>query len=148
MYHHPISWNLPVTGDTRHEPYQPPFDPLLIMRPTIPVLSRTSIQEWISSTLAQGPSRHTDTIDSLRASHLLRTLPTRQHSLPSLREGDELIKGGNMIYFQPETMLSDLGRDGSSTVSHVIFHLTFHSTTSFRYSCYSRFAWIQNRDIR
>jgi hypothetical protein len=84
--------------------------------------SQSSIQEWISSTLAQSPTRHTDTIDPLRASHLLRTLPTRQHSPPSLRDGDELVKGGNMIYFQPETMLSDLGRDGSSTVSHAVSH--------------------------
>jgi hypothetical protein len=88
--------------------------------------SQSSIQEWISSTLAQSPTRHTDTIDPLRASHLLRTLPTRQHSPPSLRDGDELVKGGNMIYFQPETMLSDLGRDGSSTVSHVISCLNFN----------------------
>jgi hypothetical protein len=93
------------------------------MRPTF-LLRRTystqsSIQEWISSTLAQGPSKHTDTLDALRASHLVRTLPTRQHlPLPVMRDGDELIKGGNMIYFQPETMLKDLGNDGSSTVSH------------------------------
>jgi hypothetical protein len=121
---------MPVTDDTRHEPNQPHLDPLLIMRPNlVPALfnarrysSQSSIQEWISSTLAHSRTRHTDTIDSLRASHLLRTLPTRQHSPPSLRDGDELIKGGNMIYFQPETMLSNLGRDGSSTVSD-IFHL-------------------------
>ena len=121
---------MPVTDDTRHEPNQPHLDPLLIMRPNlIPNLfnarrysSQSSIQEWISSTLTHPTTRHTDTIDSLRASHLLRTLPTRQHSQPSFRDGDELIKGGNMIYFQPETMLSDLGQDGSSTVSHVIFH--------------------------
>jgi len=46
-----------------------------------------------------------------------------------LRDGDELIKGGNMIYFQPETMLSDLGRDGSSSVrsaSLIIIILSHH----------------------
>lgn len=79
----------------------------------------TSIQEWITSTLALPQTVHHDTIDPLRASHLLRTLPTRQHlPPPAVYTGDELGKGHSMIYFQPETMLNDLGSDGSSTVSH------------------------------
>jgi len=79
--------------------------------------TQASIQEWISKTSKTEPSIHTDTLDRLRASHLLRTLPTRQHISPTaLRDGDELGKGHSMIYFQPETMLKDLGKDGSSTV--------------------------------
>jgi hypothetical protein len=81
----------------------------------------SSIQEWIAQTTAQAPTTHTDVLDPLRASHLLRTLPTRQHlSPPSVRDGDDLVKGGSMIYFQPETMLKDLGRDGSSTVCYLL----------------------------
>lgn len=104
----------------------PPKSRLVLGSPARPTRSLSlstvpSILEWIKSRSSSPPTNHYDTLDPLRASHLLRTLPTRQHlSLSQLsgRSGDELVKGGHMIYFQPETALRDLGPDGSSPVSH------------------------------
>jgi hypothetical protein len=86
---------------------------------TLSTASAPSISEWIKIKSSSASTTHYDTLDPLRASHLLRTLPTRQHlPLPqlSVKEGDELVQGGHMIYFQPETALRDLGDDGSSPV--------------------------------
>ena len=80
-----------------------------------------ALQRWIDQITSQPPSRHDDTLDPLRAAQLLRTLPTRQHMSPSdvhasIKEGEELGYAHHMVYFQPETMLRNLGADGSSPV--------------------------------
>jgi hypothetical protein len=102
---------------------------------TLSTASAPSISEWIKTKSSSAPTTHYDTLDQLRASHLLRTLPTRQDlPLPRLsaREGDVLLKGGHMIYFQPESALRDLGDDGSSPVRPSYFSSTSSSSSSDR----------------
>ena len=115
-------------------------------RPTRSLSTVPSISEWIKSRSSSPPTTHRDTLDPLRASHLLRTLPTRQHlpnSQLSAREGDELCKGSHMVYFQPETALRDLGPDGSSPVSPFRLH---PPSTCLHFLCSSWQSWDQHRD--
>jgi hypothetical protein len=89
--------------------------------PTLSLSSRrkqstSSLDQWIKE-ITSNKTTHDDTIDSLRAAQLLRSLPTRQdRSSVQVNDGDVLDQGHHMIYFQPETMLRDLGQDGSSPV--------------------------------
>jgi hypothetical protein len=77
----------------------------------------TSLEEWITTITSARPTFHHDTLDAHRAGQLLRTLPTRQQERSiNVQSGDILGCGHHMIYFQPETMLRDLGQDGSSPV--------------------------------
>lgn len=77
-----------------------------------------ALKSWISQISSRPVEVHHDTLDVLRATQLMRTLPTRQHlDDVHLELGDELVKGGHMVYFQPETMLKNLSGDGSSPVS-------------------------------
>ena len=80
-----------------------------------------NLQRWITEITSRPPETHTDTLDPLRAAQLLRSLPTRQYlDAVSVGDGDNLAQGSHMVYFQPETMLKDLGYDGSSPVSLII----------------------------
>lgn len=85
-----------------------------------------ALQDWINEITSRPPTIHYDSFDSLRASQLIRSLPTRQH-LESIdaraRDGHALGAGHHMIYFQPETMLCDLGPDGSSPVRQILLVL-------------------------
>lgn len=77
-----------------------------------------TLQRWIDEITSRPPTTHHDSLDTLRTAQLLRSLPTRQHlDCIALNDGDSLPQGAHMIYFQPETMLKDLGSDGSSPVS-------------------------------
>jgi hypothetical protein len=76
-----------------------------------------SLEEWINNITSARPTFHHDTLDAHRAGQLLRTLPTRQQERSiNVQNGNVLGCGHHMIYFQPETMLRDLGQDGSSPV--------------------------------
>lgn len=84
------------------------------------------ITSWIAEITARPAEVSSDYFDPQRARHLQRTLPSRVEmaksqglplGLAERAEGEVLPKGHHLIYFQPQSLLEDLGRDGSSTVS-------------------------------
>ena len=80
------------------------------------------LDEWIKHHTSSPAIITTDNFDPVRATQLLRTLPTRSYITPNsgIKAGEPLAKGHHLIYFQPETPLCKLGRDGSSTVCSFI----------------------------
>lgn len=76
----------------------------------------TALNQWFNQITSASPTFTNEVFDPLRARQIQISLPTRIEVPVRAGVGDELPRGHHLIYFQPETPLAELGRDGSSTV--------------------------------
>ena len=92
------------------------------------------IDAWMRDMTARPPVIVSDYLDHQRATHLRNTLPTRFGSASSklrlasstpYEAGFPLPHAHHLAYFQPQSILDQLGADGSSTVcSHHLRRIT------------------------
>jgi hypothetical protein len=78
------------------------------------------IAAWIDGMTSRPVEASQELLDKQRSAHLLHTLPTRlkgSSAYLDLPRTDLLPKAHHLIYFQPDSLLTELGADGSSTVS-------------------------------
>lgn len=83
------------------------------------------IAAWIERITSRSAEVTYDDIDDRRASQLRRTLPTRLGPKGGLDLPDKgtLPKAHHLAYFQPGSLLTELGEDGSSTVRYMLIIL-------------------------
>jgi hypothetical protein len=83
------------------------------------------IAGWIERITSRPAEVTCDDIDDRRASQLRRTLPTRLGPKGGLNLPDKgtLPKAHHLAYFQPGSLLTELGEDGSSTVRYMLILL-------------------------
>lgn len=84
-----------------------------------PLFTGTGIKSWIDDLTSQPAEESTDTIDNLRATRLVQTLPTRENLIggTDVEEGGPLPKAHHLVYFNPDAWLGQLGADGTNTAS-------------------------------
>ncbi|WOO83641.1 Mesaconyl-C(4)-CoA hydratase [Vanrija pseudolonga] len=82
-----------------------------------PLFTGTGIKSWIEDLTTQPAELSTDTIDNLRATRLVQTLPTRENLIggTNVEEGGPLPKAHHLVYFNPDAWLGQLGADGTNT---------------------------------